>query len=183
MSIDYSQRRSTSRPHVVLEMQGAQMYNRSTMPAPRIRAIAAKVVHVAEVEVARPGNSLFVAGNSTTSSAVRPHLFALAIRERRRREAFSQDFLDVRLDLRASKLKLPRCPIISRRVSFSARSSREFRASSGSGRVFCLADDLYHDPRRISRSRGIPAEADAADRETRAANPRSRESGIAKLAR
>jgi len=161
------------------------MYNRSTMPAPRIRAIAAKVV--AEVRVARPGSSLFVAGNSTTSSAVRPHLFALAIRERRRRDAFSQDFLDVRLDPRASK-QLPRCPIISRRVSFSARSSREFRASSGTAEcadptASSASPTLYHDPRCVSRSRGIPAEAEAADRDTRAANPRSRESGIAKLAR
>jgi len=126
--------RSTSRPHVVLEMQGAQMYSRSTMPAPRIRAIVAKVVHVAEVEVARAGSSLFVAGSSTTSSAVKPHLFALAMRERRRRDAFSQDFLDVRLPAPRASKQLPRCPIISRIsrcVSFSARSGREFRASTG----------------------------------------------------
>ncbi|RLU19634.1 hypothetical protein DMN91_008191 [Ooceraea biroi] len=113
-------------------MQGAQMYSRTMMPPPRIRAIIVKVVHVAEVEV---GTSLFVAGSSTTSSVVRPHLFALAIRDLRRRDAFSQDFLDVRLDPKPSKQPFPRCPIISRRVSFSSQSNcvdDEFRETAAS---------------------------------------------------
>lgn len=91
------------------------MYAR-TMPPPRMSTIIAKVVHTVEVEVTRVGTSLFIVGNSATSSVVRPHLLALAIKDLRRRDAFSQDFFDVRLD-KPSK-QFSKCPIISRRVSF-----------------------------------------------------------------
>lgn len=103
-------------------MQGAQMYAR-TMPPPKIRTIIAKVVHVAELGMTRLGTSLFIAGNSATSSVVRSHLLALAIRDLRRRDAFSQDFLDVRLDKPFSK-QFSKCPIISPRVSFLSQFKR-----------------------------------------------------------
>lgn len=104
------------------------MYAR-TIPPPKIRAIIAKVVHRAELERTRVGTSLFIAGSSATSSVVKPHLLALAIRDLRRRDAFSQDLFDVRLD-KPSK-QFPKCPIISRRVSFLCQSKccDEFRTS------------------------------------------------------
>lgn len=85
------------------------MYTRTILP-PKIRAIIAKVVHMAELEVTRVGTSFFIAGNSVTSSVVKPHLLALAIRDLRRRDAFSQDLFDVRLD-KPSK-QFSKCPII-----------------------------------------------------------------------
>lgn len=104
--------------HVLfLVMQGAQMYAR-TMPPPKTRTIIAKVVHVADLGMTRfLAINLFIADNSATSSVVRPHLLALAIRDLRRRDAFSQDFLDVRLDKPFSK-QFSKCPIILPRVSF-----------------------------------------------------------------
>lgn len=107
--------------YLFLVMQGAQIYAR-TIPPPKTKAIIAKVVHVAEFVVTRVGTSLFIAGNSTTSSVVKPHLLALAISDLRRRDAFSQDLFDVRLD-KPSK-QFPKCPIISRRVSFLSQSKR-----------------------------------------------------------
>lgn len=95
--------------------------NARTTPPARSIAIIAKVVHD-EVEVTRVGINLFVAGSSTTSLVVRPHLLALAIKDLRRRDAFSQDLFDVRLD-KPSK-QFSKCPIISRRVSFSSQSRR-----------------------------------------------------------
>lgn len=110
--------RIARRPHVLfLVMQGAQMYARTTPPASS-RTIMAKIVHAAELGMMRLGTSLFIAGNSATSSVVRSHLLALAIRDLRRRDAFSQDFLDVRLDKPFSKQCASKCPIISPRVSF-----------------------------------------------------------------
>ncbi|EFN67855.1 hypothetical protein EAG_07353 [Camponotus floridanus] len=74
------------------------------MPPPKTRTIIAKVVHVADLGMTRfLAINLFIADNSVTSSVVRPHLLALAIRDLRRRDAFSQDFLDVRLDKPFSK--------------------------------------------------------------------------------
>lgn len=101
--------------YLFLVIQGAQMYAR-TIPPPKIKAIITKVVQVAEFEVIRVGTSFFIAGNSATSSVVKPHLLALAINDLRRRDAFSQDLFDVRLD-KLSK-QFPKCPIISPRVSF-----------------------------------------------------------------
>ncbi|XP_028050189.1 uncharacterized protein LOC114255491 [Monomorium pharaonis] len=95
------------------------MYARTILP-PKARAIIARVVHVVELEVTRFGTSLFIVGNSTTSSVDRPHLLALAISDLRRRDAFSQDLFDVRLD-KPSK-QFPKCPIIPRRVSFLNQS-------------------------------------------------------------
>ncbi|KAL6429546.1 hypothetical protein ACFW04_007475 [Cataglyphis niger] len=92
------------------------MYAR-TMTPPRIRTIIAKVVHAVEFGMTRLGINLFIAGNSATSLVVRPHLLALAIKDLRRRDAFSQDFLDVRLDKPFSK-QFSKCPIISPRLSF-----------------------------------------------------------------
>ncbi|TGZ49984.1 Uncharacterized protein DBV15_11608 [Temnothorax longispinosus] len=115
--------------YLFLVIQGAQMYAR-TIPLPKIKAIIAKVVHVAEPEVIRVGTSFFIAGNSATSLVVKPHLLALAISDLRRRDAFSQDLFDVRLD-KPSK-QFPKCPIISRRVSFLSQSKRcgKFRTST-----------------------------------------------------
>ncbi|XP_012059875.1 PREDICTED: uncharacterized protein LOC105623084 [Atta cephalotes] len=92
------------------------------IPLPKTRAIIAKVVHGVEFEVTRVGTSFFIAGNSATSSVVKPHLLALAIRDLRRRDAFSQDFFDVRLD-KPSK-QFPKCPIISRGFSFLSQFKR-----------------------------------------------------------
>ncbi|KYN12471.1 PREDICTED: uncharacterized protein LOC108767201 [Trachymyrmex cornetzi] len=105
------------------------MYAR-IIPPPKTRAIIAKVVHGVELEVTRVGTSFFIAGNSATSSVVKPHLLALAIRDLRRRDAFSQDFFDVRLD-KPSK-QFPKCPIISRRFSFLSQFKRcnKFRTST-----------------------------------------------------
>lgn len=109
-------RRRQIQPHVPLLLtQGAQM-SASTIPPPTIRAIIARIVHVAVAGTTRLGTSLFIAGSSATSSVVRPHLPALAISDFRRRDAFSQDLLDVRLD-KPSK-QFSKCPIISRRGSF-----------------------------------------------------------------
>lgn len=159
-------------PHVLFfVMQGAQMYAR-IIPPPKTRAIIAKVVHVAELEVTRVGTSLFIAGNSATSSVAKPHLLALAIRDLRRRDAFSQDLLDVRFD-KPSK-QFPKCPIISRRVSFLSQSKccdkfrtaidRNCREVCPSNRAAgarkptcesCLTRSmLYHDPRHFRKSRG-----------------------------
>ncbi|EFN88207.1 hypothetical protein EAI_04655 [Harpegnathos saltator] len=68
------------------------------MPPARSSEIIAKVVHMVEVEVTRGGTNFFVADSSATSSVVRPHLLALVIKDLKRRDAFSQDFFDVRLD-------------------------------------------------------------------------------------
>lgn len=115
--------------YLFLVIQGAQMYAR-TIPPPKIKAIIAKVVHVVGLEVIRVGTSLFIAGSSATSSVVKPHLLALEISDLRRRDAFSQDLFDVRLD-KPSK-QFPKCPIISRRVSFLSQSKRcgKFRTST-----------------------------------------------------
>ncbi|XP_018405457.1 PREDICTED: uncharacterized protein LOC108781847 [Cyphomyrmex costatus] len=100
------------------------------IPPPKTRAIIAKVVHMFELEVTRVGTSFFIVGNSATSSVVKPHLLVLAIRDLKRRDAFSQDFFDVRLD-KPSK-QFSKCPIIPRRVSFLSqfKLSNKFQSST-----------------------------------------------------
>ncbi|XP_014614508.1 PREDICTED: uncharacterized protein LOC106792552 [Polistes canadensis] len=77
---------------LLLAMQGAQRKASTRLP-PRIRTIIKRVVLV--VDIIRPGRSLFIAGNSATSSVVRPNLLAFAIKYLSFRDAFSQDILDV----------------------------------------------------------------------------------------
>lgn len=125
----HAARFASASSYLFLVIHGAQMYAK-TIPPPKIKAIIAKVVHVADLGVIRVGTSRFIAGSSATSSVVKPHLLALAISDLRRRDAFSQDLFDVRLD-KPSK-QFPKCPIISRRVSFLSQFKRcgKFRTST-----------------------------------------------------
>ncbi|XP_033351486.1 uncharacterized protein LOC117234423, partial [Bombus vosnesenskii] len=82
-------------PHVLLLVtQGAQK-KINIVPPPRIKAIMAKIVHTVEAAVTRADNSLLAAGKPTTSSVLKPNLLVLLSKNLRRRDAFSQDILDV----------------------------------------------------------------------------------------
>ncbi|XP_043589773.1 uncharacterized protein LOC122570895 [Bombus pyrosoma] len=77
-----------------LVTQGAQK-KINIVPPPRIKAIMAKIVHTVEAAVTRADNSLLAAGKPTTSSVLKPNLLVLLSKNLRRRDAFSQDILDV----------------------------------------------------------------------------------------
>lgn len=95
----------------------------------------AKIVHVLEAEVIRVDNSLLLAGSSTTSSGFKPNLLALLSKNLRRRDAFSQDILDVRL--KGAFAKSPNYLAISLFIITSLISWRMLR------RLHCSGSDTF----------------------------------------